>query len=450
MREFVVFICEDDEWYANFLSHHISRNPDFLVKKFFTAKDLLFSLHEKPDVITLDYSLPDSDGKDLIKLIKEESPNTEVVMISGQSDISIALNLMKNGVFDYLVKDNDIKDRIWNTLLKIKNQRKLIDKIEELNKEVAKKYDFSNSIIGASDSLKKVFDLVEKACGSNINVSITGETGTGKEMIAKAIHYHSKQKKGPFVAINVSAIPKDLIESELFGFEKGSFTGALTRRIGKFEEAEGGTIFLDEIGEMDFQTQVKILRVLQEKEIVRIGENKPVKINCRIITATHKDLKEEVKNGRFRQDLFYRLIGLPIELPPLRERKSDIILLSKHFIKLFANENKISEKKLSENAVKKLMCYPYPGNVRELRSILELAMVLSVTNTIEEADIVFNEANPIEQILSQELTLSEITNTLIKNYLIKYENNIAKVASILDIGKSTIYRLIKENNIRLN
>ena len=450
MKKFEIFVCEDDNWYADFLQYQITLNPDFIVKKFHSGKDLIDSLHFMPEVITLDYSLPDYKGDDLVKIIKKESPETEIIIISGQNDISVALNLLKNGVYDYLVKDNDIKERLWNTLIKIKENGVLKEKIEKLSEEISKKYDFSKSIVGTSEKIKATFLFLEKACQSNINVSINGETGTGKELIAKAIHYNSKQKKGPFVAINVSAIPKELIESELFGHEKGSFTGAQVRRIGKFEEAEGGTIFLDEIGEMDLHTQVKILRVLQEREITRVGENKTIKINCRIITATHRDLNEEVKKNRFRQDLYYRLIGLPIELPPLRERKSDIILLASHFIKLFAKENDFPVKTLNEDSVRKLMKYNFPGNVRELKSIIDLAMVLSDGNSIETENIILNETNAMEDVFSIEQTLNEVTNNLIKHYMQKYKGNIAKVAEILDIGKSTIYRLIKENNIEIN
>jgi DNA-binding NtrC family response regulator len=450
MSNFEIFVCEDDQWYADFLMYQIGLNPDFSIKKFHSGKELLGSLHLQPDVITLDYSLPDFKGEELVKLIKKESPHTEIIIISGQGDISVALNLLKNGVYDYLVKDNDIKERLWNSLLKIKEHQKLKDKIEKLSMEVSKKYDFSKSIVGSSEKLKQTFALLEKACQSNINVSIFGETGTGKELIAKAIHYNSKQKKGPFVAINVSAIPKELIESELFGHEKGSFTGAQTRRIGKFEEAEGGTIFLDEIGEMDLHTQVKILRVLQEREITRVGENKAIKINCRIITATHRDLKEEVQKQKFRQDLYYRLIGLPIELAPLRERKTDIMHLASHFIKLFAKENDFPVKTLSEEAIKKLMKYTFPGNVRELKSMIDLSMVLSDEKIIEEQHIIMNETNALEGVFAEELTLNEVTNNLIRIYMQKYKGNIGKVAEILDIGKSTIYRLIKENNIEIN
>lgn len=450
MDEFLVYVVEDDQWYADFLAYQIGLNPDCQVQKFHTGKTLLDALHGKPDLITLDYSLPDVEGDQLVALIQKESPETEIIIISGQNDISVAINLLKNGVYDYLVKDNDIKERIWNAILKIKEQQKLKEKIERLHDEIGKKYDFSKSIVGTSEQLKSVFKLLEKACSSNINISITGETGTGKELIAKAIHYNSKQKKGPFVAVNVSAIPKELIESELFGHEKGSFTGALNKRIGKFEEAENGTLFLDEIGEMDLHTQVKILRAIQEREIVRVGDNKTIKINCRIITATHRDLLQEVQLGNFRQDLYYRLIGLPIELPPLRARKTDVIALSKHFISLFSKENDFPSKHLSEKAIHKLMNYNYPGNIRELKSIIDLAMVLSDQDQIEDQHLILQESNKLEDVFNEELTLKEANRRLIQFYMDKYLNNIPKVASILDIGKSSIYRMIKEQEIKLN
>ncbi|TNE54689.1 MAG: sigma-54-dependent Fis family transcriptional regulator [Bacteroidetes bacterium] len=447
MAEFSIFVVDDDTWYTDFLTHHIELNPDFKVQKFHSGKSLLQSLHLRPDVISLDYNLPDIAGEKLIERIQEESPHTEIMIVSGQNDISIALNLVRTGISDYLVKDQDIKERIWNALLNATEKIRLKKEIERLNAEVSHKYDFSNSIIGHSQALKKVFVLLEKACKSNINVSIHGETGTGKELVAKAIHFHSKRSKKPFIAINVSAIPKDLIESELFGHEKGSFTGAIQQRIGKFEEANGGTLFLDEIAEMDIHTQVKLLRVLQEREITRIGSNKPIPIDCRIITATHKNLEEEVRLENFREDLFYRIIGLSIELPPLRDRSQDIMELGKHFSSLFASENGVSEKVFSEEACKKLMEHKYPGNVRELKSIIDLAMVLADGETIESEHVIIRVNPRIESLFGTEMTLRELNNRVIELLLQKYDNDISKVASILDIGKSTIYRLIKDKEI---
>ncbi|MFN6083498.1 MAG: sigma-54-dependent transcriptional regulator, partial [Fluviicola sp.] len=262
-----------------------------------------------------------------------------VIIISGQSDVAVAVNLLKEGVFDYIVKDVDTKERIWNTIRNIQSQQDLLKEVEILREEVQQKYKFDESIIGQSSAIKRLYPLLEKAAANSINVSITGETGTGKELIAKAIHFNSSEKKGTFVAVNLGAIPRELAESELFGHEKGSFTGAINQRIGKFEEAENGTLFLDEIGELDASTQVKLLRVLQEREITRVGGNKTVKVNCRIICATHKDLQKEVEEGRFRQDLFYRIIGLPIELPSLRKREGDIVILAKFFLEQIAKEN---------------------------------------------------------------------------------------------------------------
>ena len=244
------------------------------------------------------------------------------------------------------------------------------------------KLSFEKTIIGNSSSLKETFNLINKAIQTNINVSITGETGIGKEVVAKAIHFNSDKKKKPFVAVNMGAIPKDLIESELFGHEKGAFTGADSRKIGKFEQANGGTIFLDEIAELDLTLQSKILRVLQEIEVIRVGGKEVIRINARLITATDKDLIEEVKIGIFREDLFYRIIGSPIKLPALRDR--DVFILSKHFIKLFVKENQLKNISISKTPALKLSNYSFPGNVRELKSVIDLACVLCDNNEILE------------------------------------------------------------------
>jgi DNA-binding NtrC family response regulator len=285
---------------------------------------------------------------------------------------------------------------------------------------------------------------MEKAVRSNITISITGETGTGKELVAKSIHYNSSRKNQAFVAINVSAIPKDLIESELFGYEKGAFTGANQNKIGKFEEAHKGTLFLDEIGDMELSMQTKLLRAIQDGEFTRLGSNKVQKVNCRLIIATHKNLTQEVKKGNFREDLYYRLLGLPIHIPPLRERNNDIILLAQHFIKNFSEENNIPIKELSMGAIQKLNEYHYPGNVRELQAIIDLAMVLSNTNVINENDINFNSVDGMHDLFIQELSLKEYDLQIVKVFLEKYHNDIPTVAEKLQIGKSTIYRILSD------
>jgi DNA-binding NtrC family response regulator len=445
MKPTKIIIAEDDEWYAEFLEYHIRLIcENCQIIKVFTGKSLLEKLNQKPAIITLDYSLPDFSGIDLLKKIHEESPETQVIIISGQSDVAVAVNLLKEGVFDYIVKDVDTKERIWNTIRNIQSQQDLLKEVEILREEVQQKYKFDESIIGQSSAIKRLYPLLEKAAANSINVSITGETGTGKELIAKAIHFNSSEKKGTFVAVNLGAIPRELAESELFGHEKGSFTGAINQRIGKFEEAENGTLFLDEIGELDASTQVKLLRVLQEREITRVGGNKTVKVNCRIICATHKDLQKEVEEGRFRQDLFYRIIGLPIELPSLRKREGDIVILAKFFLEQIAKENKSPIKKISAKAKEKLLAYHFPGNVRELKTIIELAAVLSEGDIIEANDLTFHSTSGIQFLNESTMTIHEITLFLIHSKLERYKNDIQRVADELGIGKSTIYRLLKE------
>ncbi|MEJ7766852.1 MAG: sigma-54 dependent transcriptional regulator [Chitinophagaceae bacterium] len=446
---FKIFILEDDIWYGSMLFHYLSLNPEYEVKRFDSPKVFFSCLHENPDVVTLDYSLPDSDGGEVLKRIKDYRNNIQVVIISGQEDVGTAINLLKNGAFDYIVKDDDTKDRLWNTLLHLREIAGLKQEVEDLRSEVGRKYDFSQMILGKSDAIKKIYLLIEKACKTNITVSVTGETGTGKEVVAKAIHYNSERHKMPFVAVNVAAIPRELIESELFGHEKGAFTGAITRRIGKFEEADKGTLFLDEIGELDINLQAKLLRVLQEKEITRVGGNAVTPINARIIVATHKNLLEEVKNKRFREDLYYRLIGLPIELPPLRERGSDILILAKHYMDFFCKENRIAKKSLSPEAQQKMLQYAYPGNVRELKSMIELSVVMADGEIIEPMHITLNSSGSISNLLSQETSLKDYTNQIIQHYLDKYDSDVLLVARKLDIGKSTIYRMLKNDELVL-
>lgn len=443
-----IFILEDDRWYGAMLEHHLALNPDYQVSKFENEKDFLKAMYESPDVVTLDYSLSEMDGNQVLKKIKEISPETEVIIISGQEDIATAVNLLKTGAFDYIVKDEDTNDRLWNLLVRLREIKDLRKEVATLKSELKKNYDFANSIIGQSEPIKKVFGLIQKATLTNITVSITGETGTGKEMVAKAIHYHSNRQKHPFIAINVAAIPRDLLETELFGHEKGAFTGAVEKRIGKFEEANKGTIFLDEIGEMDAMLQAKLLRVLQEREITRIGGNGIVPIDVRVIVATHRNLLEDVKEKKFREDLYYRLLGLPIEMPPLRERGNDILVLAKHFLKEFCNDNKIDLKQISPEAFQKLRSYAFPGNVRELKSLIELAAVMSDGAIIEEKDLNVEIMGGVSSLLAEENTLREYELKIIKHFMEKYDNDVLMVAKKLDVGKSTIYRMIQNGELK--
>jgi len=439
-----IFVVEDNEWYNKLLVHTLSLNPDHEIRSFINPVDFLNALHEAPDIVTLDYRLPDISGLEVLKRIRQESSDTQVILISEQEDIEMVVTLLKLGAYDYITKSDDIKDRLLNTIQNIRKGIGLKREISTLRREVQKKYNFKSSILGESPAITTVYALMEKALESNITVIVTGETGTGKELVAKAIHYNSRRKDKSFVAVNVPAIPSELVESELFGHEKGAFTGAAYRRIGRFEEADGGTIFLDEIGEMEMNLQTKLLRVLQEKEIVRVGSNKHVKTDCRVIAATNKNLRAEVKSGKFREDLYYRLLGLPIELPPLRDRGNDILILASHFTDSFCRENNMPLKRFSEQAQKKLLSYSFPGNVRELKSLVELAVTLSIGEEIQASDFVLDPAGPILAVAAEDLTLREYERKVIKATLARCNNDIGMTARKLDIGVSTIYRILKE------
>jgi DNA-binding NtrC family response regulator len=451
LREAIrIFVVDDDEIYGARLGHFLSLNPDFQVKKFYSARSLIAALHEKPDIITLDYSMPDMNGDTLFTQVKELSPLAHVIIISGQDNIQVAIDLFKKGVHDYIVKNADTEQRLWMAIQNLKENLQLRQEVESLQQEVEKKYNFQNIIAGNSSSIKKVFRLMEKAAETNITVSITGETGTGKELVAKAIHFNSEKKKHSFVPVNLAAIPKELLESELFGHEKGAFTGASNRRIGKFEEAHKGTLFLDEIGEMDISLQAKLLRALQEKEISRIGSNEIIKINARIIVATNRNLKEEIMKGNFREDLYYRLLGLPINLPPLRERENDTLIIAKYFIDQFCKENNLGKKSLSLSAKQKLITYTFPGNIRELKSIIDLACVMSETEEINEEDLQINFTHMMGNHLKNgSYTLKDYTIKLIQQFLEEYDHDVVKVAGKLNVGKSTIYRMINSGQLKI-
>ena len=441
-----IHIVEDDRVFNKLIERSLALNPDFEIDTYFDGGNFLRHLPDNPDIVTLDLGLPDFTGEDILKRIKNYNPDIEVIIISGQDSITTAVNLLKEGAYDYITKDENIKDRLLNSVNNIRNKKKLLDEISQLKSEIATKYNFGNAIIGDSPVMKDVFALIQKAVKiPNINVSIYGDTGTGKELVAKTIHYNSLRKNKPFIAVNMGAIPRDLIESELFGHEKGAFTGAILTKKGKFEEAEGGTIFLDEIGEMDINLQVKLLRVLQEREITRVGGNDIIKVNTRIITATNKDLLDEVKQGNFREDLYYRLLGLPIHLPPLKDRQNDIITLSQFFLNSFCEDNDMEGMTFTSRAKKKLLSYNFPGNVRELKAIIELSAVMASDKKIDEENILFNSTTAELDILAEEMTLKEYSERIIRHYLRLYDNNVLKVAKKLDIGKSTIYNMIKRD-----
>ena len=440
-----LFVIEDDPMYQRMVKYILELNPDHEVHVFATGEECIQHLHLNPDIISLDYTLSDITGTEVLKKVKNYNEEISVIILSSQQDVSTAVQLLKEGAYDYITKDGETKERLLNTIAHIKKHQSLRAELDTLKSELQTNYSFSKTIIGKSKPMQQVFAMLEKTVRTNITVSITGETGTGKEVIAKAIHYNSSRKKGPFIAVNMSAIPKDLLESELFGYEKGAFTGANTRKRGMFELADNGTLFLDEIGEMDINLQAKVLRVLQERELTRLGGEKSVKFDARIIVATHRDIVEEVNEGRFRDDLYYRIMGLPLHLPPLRDRGNDILLLANQFLNDFVKSNGLEKMEISRSAKDKLLAYSYPGNVRELKAIIDLAAVLTNDTEITDADIRFRSPKKAANFLTSEMTFEGYKKQIITHYLEKYDNDIGLVAEKLDIGKSTIYRLLKND-----
>ncbi len=449
MTDLVVFIVEDDPIFGSLLEYNLKQNKDYTIFRYPTGKECIDNLYRKPFAITLDYNLPDMNGREVLKKTREVLPDVEVLMVSGQEDISTAVSLIKDGAYDYFAKqDSDIKTRLWNSLNKIRNNLELKGEVENLREALATRYDFAKVILGNSPAITQIFSLIEKACRTNITVSISGETGTGKELVARAIHYNSPRRKRPFIAVNMTAIPKELLESELFGFEKGSFTSAIARKKGKFEEANGGTLFLDEIAEMDITLQSKLLRVIQERELVRIGSSEVIKLDIRFLVATNKNLAECVRKGTFREDLYYRLLGLPIHLPPLRDRGNDALMLAKHFADEFARENRLPKKSISADVRTKLLKYPFPGNVRELKAAIELAVVMANGEQIMGDDLSFATISEnLDLFIDDSLSLRDYNRKIVLSYMVRYNNNMAMVAKKLGIGKSTLYKMRQDGEI---
>jgi len=408
------------------------------------------------DIALVDYKMPELDGLQTLREIRKLYPDLPVVMMTAYGTVETAVASMKEGALDYLTKPIDL-DELLLMLQKVMDRSHLIRENKELKAQLQERYTFTNIVYG-SPKMEEVMGLVARVAPSQATVLIRGESGTGKELIANAIHYASPRSKKPLVKVNCSAIPETLLESELFGHEKGSFTGAGQRRIGRFEEADGGTIFLDEIGDLSPGTQIKLLRILQEKEFQRLGSNFSLKTDVRVTTATHRNLEELIKEGRFREDLYYRLNVISILLPRLRERKEDIPLLIDYFLKKYSKENKKSISDISKEARAFLLRYPYPGNVRELENIIERAMVLCRGEVITTQDLPFHlregkserlwESQKIEKSLPQ--SLEEIEKDLIVKALHQYQGVQTKAAESLGISERVLRYKIKKYGIRFN
>lgn len=441
-----IFVVEDEAAFGNKIVTFLTDNfPEYEVHKFEKGKDCIKNLYLNPDIITLDYIRSDMSSRDVFKAIQNYNPEIPIIIISAQKNIKVAVEMIREGAYSYIIKDSDWTMRLQNEIQIIQENQKLKKEVTILKKEITDKYRYSKILIGVSKKMEKVFTLIDKASVTNILATIHGETGTGKDLVAKAIHYNSAFRNGSFVVVNMAAIPSELVESELFGHERGSFTGAITRRIGKFEQASNGTIFLDEIAETPLTLQTKLLRVLQDKEVIRVGGNTTIKVNTRIIVATNKNLKEEVKKGNFREDLFYRLLGFPIFIHPLRERGDDILILAKYFLNMFCKQNNMAKISITVEAQNALLRYSWPGNVRELKAIVERSAVMTNTDTITEDNLNFSTplGDPISNLIAHEMTMEEYKQEILQDFLKKYDHDIDIVAEKLDISKATIYRMIK-------
>ena len=398
-----------------------------------------------PDLILLDIQMPGIDGIETLKRIKEYDPRIQVVMISGLGSVEKAVQSIKFGAHDYIEKPFRDKNKF---LLTVQNSLNFKD-MKDVWDDVKKDYKFEN-IIGQSGAMREVFKMMSKAINSKINVLILGESGTGKELVARAIHFNDNVRANkPFVAVNCSALPETLLESELFGHEKGAFTGALNRRIGKFEQADGGTIFLDEIGLMSPATQAKVLRVLEDKKFERVGGNELIEVDVRVISATNTNLEEAIKKNEFREDLYYRLNKFPIKLPPLRDRKEDIPLLAAHFMKKYSEQEGKVVDEISPDALELLMAYNWPGNVRELENAIERAVVLTNSNKIMAKDLPaavrsIGEKKIYDSDESLSNWIERLEEQALRQALLENEGNISKTAKKLGIGRATIYRKAKK------
>lgn len=403
------------------------------------------------DLAIVDLKMEDMDGLEVLSRIKSINPSTEVIVMTAFGTIDSAIQAMRNGAYDYVTKPFQLSD-ILSVIERALEKKRLSDKANNLQKSIKEKYRFEG-IIGNSPVMMRVLNILMELTNSESTVLITGESGTGKELVARAIHNNSRRNDKPFVVVNCGALPENLQESELFGHVMGSFTGAVKDKRGIFLEAQGGTLFLDEIGETSLSTQVKLLRFLQNGEIRKVGDNKPIYLDVRIIVATNKDLDDATKNGSFRKDLFYRLNVIRIHLPPLRERKEDIPILTNYFVNIFSNKLKKNPPEISGEAMTLLLEYPWPGNVRELENIIERAVTLLKGEQITTADLVLQSTSAPENIdFMMEIggiraALAQQERKTIVESLRKYAGNRKQVASNLGISTTTLWRKMKEYQI---
>lgn len=454
MREKInILLVDDEEASRKALLLLLAKGGDSYLKGVGTGAEAFEALAgERFDIVITDLFLPDCSGIDILKKVKEDSPQTEVIMITGHASAETAVSAMKEGAYDYITKPLNI-DELKIIIGKAVEKGRLLSENVYLRKQLLDKYEFAN-IVGNSPAMQTVFNLMKRIVKTDSTVLVMGESGTGKEVVAKAIHFNSHRKDKPFIAVHCGAIPETLLESELFGHMKGSFTGAHKDKIGKFEAANGGTIFLDEIGTMPHQLQSKLLRVLQEQEIERIGSTRPVKIDIRVISATNQTLEDEVRKGTFREDLYYRLNVIPLVIPPLRERVSDILPLVRHFMVKYCDEMARPNLTITKEALEAMERYDWPGNVRELENAVERSVALTEGEQITLLDLPSNisklygqaelhSPRVTEQGIDLVRTVNDIERMMIVEAIAIAGGVKARAAALLHLNRTTLVEKMK-------
>jgi DNA-binding NtrC family response regulator len=451
----LIFIVDDEQSISKLLSFWVKDKWGYEVEVFANSESMFKKMSSKPDLILLDIMLPGLDGIETLRRIKQIDEHLPIIMLSAQGRIDVAVDSIKYGAFDYFSKPIDQQKLELAVKNAIRNYD-LVKELQNLKENVKKEYSFDN-IISADGKMQDVFKLVSKVLDNDITVLIYGESGTGKELIARAIHYNGKRKDKPFVVVNCASIPRELLESELFGHEKGSFTGAHQRKLGKFEYAKDGTIFLDEVGELEMMLQAKLLRVIQQREFERVGGTELIKTNVRIISATNRDLKHAVEQKQFREDLFYRLNSFPIFIPPIRQRRADILVLTEYFVDEFNKKLQRNVKGFTKKALKLIYEYDWPGNVREMENTIERCMIISDKDQLDVDDLPQHiRAADTSTVVDQQsvmftddniIPFEKIKEKSIRHALKVTGGNIVEAARKLQLGRATIYRLMEKYGI---
>ena len=465
MKKPLIFVVDDEPESGSLLAYFLEK-AGYEVEGFTNGPDCLKALDRNPSIVCLDVQMPEMDGLEVLERIREQNSRIGVIMVTSNNVLDTAVQALKLGAVDYIIKPAD-REKILSTVEETLNQTRVVGHIRNLEKGMENDFAYKN-IVGESQEIKNVFTQIEQVKDSNVNVYINGESGTGKELVARAIHFSGPEGNRPFVDINCSALAENLLETEMFGHEKGAFTGAVSTHRGKLELADGGTLFLDEIADMSLSLQVKLLRFLEEKSFERVGGTKKIKVNVRVISATNKNLQKEVEKGNFREDLYYRLVVFTIHVPPLRDRKNDIPLLCNYLLNKFKDELNKEISHISPDALDILNQYRWPGNVRQLQNVILQSMLMSQTGTIEvehlpqemrdqeatapesgssgaESVVVKeSEGNPVG---SDNISLDEGEKQTLLSALKMTNWNISEASNLLSISRTTFYRKLKKHGL---